>query len=444
MKTHRSIFSRTTSMLVCALCLLWAGSVHAQDSAKEPPTSPGIKVNVLSGAKRVMTPLAVPDTKGVGNQAKKVQELLRRDLNMAGFFKLLPNSYFFDASKEGMTAETINFGNWTNVNAQGLVKSSVTTTGGKVTVDLRLYVVNKKTQAKLKWRTQTVDAANLDATVHAFANAVVEYYTGKPGVFGTPIAFISRNRSGLKQVYVTDMSGTNVRAITSNNSINLIPRYSKGKVYYTSYQARNPDLWVYSGGKHRKLSSQRGQNSGASACGNKLAVTLSMGGSNTDIYLIDPNTGKKLRRLTDSWAIDVSPTWSPDCSKIAFVSDRGKSPHIYVMNADGSGQKRLTQQGSYNTNPEWSPAGDVIAFQGRDGKGAFDIFTVNMGGGIERLTQNQGNNESPSFSPDGRYIVFTSDRLKKRSKSMWLMTADGQFQRQVFKGNGRISPSWGR
>ena len=126
------------------------------------------------------------------------------------------------------------------------------------------------------------------------------------------------------------------------------------------------------------------------------------------------------------------------------MSNRGGSPHIYVMNADGSGKRRLTTKGSYNTNPTWSPKGDVIAFQARDSRGAFDIFTVNLSGGLERLTQNQGNNESPSFSPDGRYIVFTSDRKKKRSKSLWIMTADGQYQRQILKGGGRYSPSWGR
>lgn len=443
MKQHRHFLPIA---FLSALVVLTSSSLAiAQDQKKKtdaPPSLPGIKVNVLSGAKRVLTPLAIPDTKGSDTVAKRVQEVLRKDLAVAGFFKIIPKkSIFFDASKEGMNADQINFQNWTNVNAQGLIKTSVSANGA---LDMRLYVVNKKSQAKLKWKATTVTSKNVDKAVHDFANAVVAYYTGKPGVFGSPIAFVSRNKFRLKQIYVTDMAGTSMRAITSNSSINMLPRYSKGRIYYTSYKDRNPDLWVYSGGRHTKLSYQRGQNSGAVQCGSKLALTLSMGGTNTDIYLINAKTGKKERRLTDHWGIDTSPTWSPDCSKIAFVSSRSGAPHIYVMNADGSNQKRLTYKGSYNTNPSWSPKGNVIAFQARDSRGSFDVFTVNLSGGIERLTQDQGNNESPSFSPDGRYIVFTSDRKKKRSKELWVMTADGQYQRRILAGGGRYSPSWAR
>ena len=272
------------------------------------------------------------------------------------------------------------------------------------------------------------------------------YYTGDPGVFGQQIAFVRRNKSGLKQIYVTDVSGTSSRAVTRNNSINLLPSWGNGRIFYTSYQQRNPDLWVYEGGKHRKLSSQRGQNSGAAYCGGKVALTLSMGGRNTDIYLIDPSSGKKTQRLTDHWEIDTSPTWSPDCSKIAFVSGRSSSPQIYVMNADGSGQRRLTYKGNYNTSPDWSPRGDVISFTSRDERDAFDIFTVDLKGQLERLTQDQGNNEDPSWSPDGRYIVFASDReVGSRRKRIWLMTADGQYQRLITeRGSGYESPAWQR
>ena len=58
----------------------------------------------------------------------------------------------------------------------------------------------------------------------------------------------------------------------------------------------------------------------------------------------------------------AAPAWSPDGRKIAFVSDRDGNSEIYVMNADGSGQRRLTRNPAYDADPAWSPDGRTIAF----------------------------------------------------------------------------------
>lgn len=424
-------------------------SVSGGFTEPPPPPPSGIEINVRVGARRVLVPLAVPDTQGgVGDASKvaaQVQEILRRNLDLAGYFKVLPtDSFFFDPSAEGMSAADINFQNWFNVGAQGLIKSSVRMQGEQVQLDLRLYAVDKGQPVTLKYAAKPVVPSGVDAQVNDFVNAVIEHYTGQRGIFGSRIVYAQRDSNGLKQIYSMNMDGTNRVQITKNRAINMLPSASGGSVYYTSYQDNNPDLWVYRDGKHTKLSSRRGQNSGAAYCDGKLAVTLSMGGENADIYLIDPQDGKILRRLTDHWSIDTSPRWSPDCSQIAFVSGRSGGPQIYVMNADGSDQRRLTYQGSYNSNPSWSPKGDVIAFSARDQFNHFDVFTVDLQGNIERLTQDQGNNEEPTFSPDGRYIIFTSDR-GGRGKRLWLMTADGEIQKLLTgDGSGFTEPSWVR
>ena len=60
---------------------------------------------------------------------------------------------------------------------------------------------------------------------------------------------------------------------------------------------------------------------------------------------------------------DTDPSWSPDGSRIAFVSYRdGNRPEIYVMNRDGSGQIRLTDNPAIDHSPSWSPDGSRIAF----------------------------------------------------------------------------------
>jgi TolB protein len=151
--------------------------------------------------------------------------------------------------------------------------------------------------------------------------------------------------------------------------------------------------------------------------------------------------GTGLKRLTNEWAIDSSPSWSPDSKQIAFVSSRWGDPHIFVMNADGSNVRRVTDRGTYNQTPDWSPRGDLIAFTARDERNVFDIFTVNPNTKeIRRLTQDQGNNEEPSFSPDGNLVAFTSTR--EGTSQLWVMAADGSNQKRLTKAGGYSTPAW--
>ena len=119
---------------------------------------------------------------------------------------------------------------------------------------------------------------------------------------------------------------------------------------------------------------------------------------NPEIFTLDP-TDNTVTRITSSFGFDVDPSWSPDGSKMAFVSSRTGTSMVFSMNADGSHVQRLTYAGVYNATPSWSPRNNKIVFAGMvDHK--FDIFTMNPDGtNIERLTKNQGDNEDPYFSP---------------------------------------------
>ncbi len=72
--------------------------------------------------------------------------------------------------------------------------------------------------------------------------------------------------------------------------------------------------------------------------------------------------GNDVKLLTDNPFSDAYPAWSPDGTRIAFVSDRDGKPNIYVMDADGKNQKRLTNNDTMNYWPAWSPDSKKIAF----------------------------------------------------------------------------------
>jgi TolB protein len=127
------------------------------------------------------------------------------------------------------------------------------------------------------------------------------------------------------------------------------------------------------------------------------------------------------------------PAWSPDGSKIAFVSGRDGNPEIYVMDADGASAARLTENDSTDGSPTWSPDGRQIAFVrylpvvtfDRNGEEVVhahnaELFVMSAdGGGQRRLTFNEVQDIAPSWSPDGSKIAFV------RSRSLFTTAADG-------------------
>jgi TolB protein len=134
---------------------------------------------------------------------------------------------------------------------------------------------------------------------------------------------------------------------------------------------------------------------------------------NRDIYLMDLATGD-VKRLTNNPAYDGIPEWSPDGSKIVFISQRdGGDGDIFVMNADGSDERNLTvlPVDANEWNPTWSPDGEYIAFVS-DRAGTNDIYIMdNDGKNIRQLTNNALWEWKPSWSSDGTEIVCQVDAL---------------------------------
>jgi hypothetical protein len=137
---------------------------------------------------------------------------------------------------------------------------------------------------------------------------------------------------------------------------------------------------------------------------------------------------------------DSSPSWSPDGTHIAFVSDRDGNDEIYVMNADGSGQTNLTHNVARDYSPAWSPDGAHIAFVSyRDGND--EIYVMNADGSdVNRLTATTTNADYPAWSPDGTRIAFRRDYGE-----IYVMNADGSGQTNLThntSGGTIDTPSW--
>ena len=120
--------------------------------------------------------------------------------------------------------------------------------------------------------------------------------------------------------------------------------------------------------------------------------------------------GSGQTRLTNSPDYDGEPVWSPDGSRIAFVSIRDTGQQIYTMNADGSSVTRLTSA-NYPEFPSWSPDGSQIAFSAdADGDGWLELVVINAGGSINVSYTTPVHRPicgRITWSPDGRFSVPT-------------------------------------
>jgi Tol biopolymer transport system component len=118
--------------------------------------------------------------------------------------------------------------------------------------------------------------------------------------------------------------------------------------------------------------------------------------------------------------------WSPDGTKLAFASSRSGNEEVYVVNADGTGLTNLTMDASSDRNPFWAPDGSRILFSSNRG-GSYDIYVMNADGSSQMsLTTASGQDFDPQWSPGGPGIVFLSTRAG--TNDLWRMNVDGSSE----------------
>ena len=137
----------------------------------------------------------------------------------------------------------------------------------------------------------------------------------------------------------------------------------------------------------------------------------------------------------------ISPAWSPDGSRIAYVSFERRKPIVFVHSlADGSRTVLANFEGA-NSSPSWAPDGQRLSITlTRDG--VAQLYVVNLdGSGLTRLTNSQAIDTEASWSPDGRHILFTSDR--GGSPQVYRMpSGGGSAERMTFEGTYNVTPRW--
>lgn len=379
----------TNRLSALVLCL---AAALAPAGAQDTPT---ITVKKSDRVSLALTPLG-------GASGAAVTRVLQNDLDLAGWFQLVPEgrgSYVVSGTAGG-----------------GTLQGRVTDSSGSVVLSKNYSGGDRE-------------------VAHQFADDIVETLTGNKGIATSKIAFVS-TASGAKEIYIADYDGENARRLTSDRSISVAPSLGPGARHlaYTGYQGGYPDVYlidVATGARQRVINAP-GTNSGAaiSPDGGSMALTMSKDG-NPEIYVTGLRGGMA-RRLTRTRGVESSPTWSPDGRELIFSSDQGGSPQLYRIAAGGGSPSALGTGFGYCTDPSWSADGKRVAFTVRSG--GFSVAVMELGGGGARVV---ASGQNPVWGRSSRHLIYST------GSSLILLDLPTGRATTIVSGLGKVTePTW--
>ena len=140
-------------------------------------------------------------------------------------------------------------------------------------------------------------------------------------------------------------------------------------------------------------------------------------------------------QLTDDVYMDLSPSWSPDGSRIAYVSDKDGKADVWVMNVSTGASERVTDTSTPANMPVWSPDGNRLAYFTDVGNsifisGALQVLDLQTRSSMA-LTDAIFGPSAPAWSPDGSTVAFyhrmpLNSRFREGFNALYLVPADGQ------------------
>ncbi len=196
-------------------------------------------------------------------------------------------------------------------------------------------------------------------------------------------------------------------------------------------------LWrVFRNGQPSQLMEPMGDQAGQPAISPTGQLVFARSLPRSAIWQLDVTKPAQPQQILQSTRANLSPHFSPDGKRIAFISTRTGSSEVWIANRDGTNTTRLTSMQNPITGwPHWSPDGSRIAFDSSP-KGVYHHYTISAAGGEPvQITSGDALHGVPAWSPDSKTIYFYSNRFGEQIASI---PAGGGEIRQVTKQGGRL------
>jgi TolB protein len=168
--------------------------------------------------------------------------------------------------------------------------------------------------------------------------------------------------------------------------------------------------------------------------------------NNTKRYrlIVSDADGENARVVADSPQPLMSPAWSPDARRIAYVSFEGQQSAVYVQTLRTGTRERVSSRPGVNSAPAFSPDGRMLALTLSHDNGNLDVYTLDLATQqLKQLTTDDAIDTEASWSPDGKMVYFTSDRAG--GPQVYRVSANGGRPERVsydgvYNARPRLSP----
>lgn len=292
--------------------------------------------------------------------------------------------------------------------------------------------------------------------VHKLGNEFLQKAIGRKGVFESRILYSVRTKKAgggwLSEIWICDWDGENARQVTFENSYCVHPRFlSKDAFLYVSYKSGFPKIYTSS------LQSPQKAGSLIRLRGNQLLPALdrqrkklsfiSDAAGRPDLFLQPLGRSFSVRQkpvqlFSMPRATQASSAFSPDSSKLAFVSDKDGTARIYWLNLQKALKSRkrpqahlITMKNRGNVSPSWSLDGKKMAYSAKT-EGVRQIWLYDFDSKKEeQLTFDSKHKENPDFALDNLHIVYNTE--DKEESELYMMDINSKKSFKIGQGKGR-------
>jgi TolB protein len=450
----------TTFLLTLFACV----SAYAAESQS------GDDIRVHLSTNNPLTPVYIGGFQGQNAGLERaylteLESVLQFDMNYNGNTKVLPKS---EAKEELLSQpnsyDAFNAEKWKNFGVAYVMRGAVVNKQLSVTI----FSVQSGSVKQFKEIILSGNIGQDRRQIHKIADGIYTALFNKPGIANTRILYSAQTKGVMgaqwtSEIWECDWDGANSRQVTHEGSYCVTPvfipsqgsQFANDKFLYVSYKKGQPKIYIASlkEGSGKRLVDLRGNQflPAISPKKDKIAFICDAAGR-TDLFIQFINGekgeigGKPVQLFSFPRATQASPTFSPDGSKIAFVSDKDGPAKVYIIPSTPSAKRAtpflISKQNAESSCPAWSPDGTKIAYSAKT-SGTRQIWIYDFSTGEERqLTSGPGNKENPAWAPNSSHIVFNS--TDGASSELFLVNLNQPEAVRITKGPGKKHyPTWG-